>query len=334
MKMEAFDYHLPEELIAQTPLANRTSSKLLLLDRMHGNIAHVTFNNIGTYLKPGDCLVLNNSRVIPVRLFGVKKDTNAKIELLLLHETEENIWEALVKPARKVKAGTELVFGDGKLQATCVGEKPEGARLFSLEYEGIFLEVLEELGEMPLPPYIKAQLQDKERYQTVYAKEDGSSAAPTAGLHFTKELLRSIKENGVRIAYVTLHVGLGTFRPVTAEMVENHHMHAEYYQLSDGDADILNEAKANNGRIIAVGTTSTRVLETVARDSGGSFAARSGWTDIFIYPPYRFQSIDGLITNFHLPKSTLLLLISAFAGRETVLDAYAEAIEHRYRFFS
>lgn len=334
MKMEDYDYQLPEELIAQTPLKNRTASKLLVLDRNNQQIKHDIFSNIINYLKPGDCLVLNNSKVIPVRLFGVKSDTKAKIEILLLHETDKDIWEALVKPAKKVKVGTEIVFGEGKLIATCIEEHKEGGRLLNLKYNGIFLEVLEELGEMPLPPYIKAQLKDSQRYQTVYAKEDGSAAAPTAGLHFTNELLDSIKERGVHIAYVTLHVGLGTFRPVTTETIEEHKMHAEYYHLSEENAKTLNSVKENNGRLIAVGTTSTRVLETIVNKFDGRFVASSGWTDIFIYPPYQFKAIDGLITNFHLPKSTLLLLISALAGRETILLAYEEAIKHRYRFFS
>lgn len=333
MKMESYDYDLPEELIAQTPLKDRTSSKLMVLEQSREKVKHDVFSNIARYFQKGDCLVLNNSRVIPVRLYGAKSDTKAKIELLLLHETEDNMWEALVKPAKKVKVGTEIVFGEGKLIATCVEVKDEGARLLRLEYEGIFLEVLEELGEMPLPPYIKEQLKDEERYQTVYAKEEGSAAAPTAGLHFTNELLTYIKQQGVHIVYVTLHVGLGTFRPVTSENIEDHHMHAEFYQLSEESAATLNEVKAKKGRIIAVGTTSTRVLETIASEHG-CFRQASGWTDIYIYPPYSFKAIDGLLTNFHLPKSTLLLLISALAGRKTILHAYQEAITHRYRFFS
>lgn len=334
MNIEEYDYHLPEHLIAQTPLKNRTASKLLLLQRGNEQITHDIFSNVGRYFKKGDCLVLNNSRVIPVRLFGIKKDTKAKIEILLLHENEHNVWEALVKPARKVKVGTEIEFGNGKLTATCLEERPEGARLLKLNYEGILLEVLEELGEMPLPPYIKAQLNDQERYQTVYAKEEGSAAAPTAGLHFTNELLEEIKNIGVEIIYVTLHVGLGTFRPVTVHAIEEHKMHAEYYHLSKEAAETLNDVKKKDGRIIAVGTTSTRVLETVARDNDGQFKESSGWTDIYIYPPYTFQAIDGLITNFHLPKSTLLLLISAFAGKKAIFKSYEEAIRHEYRFFS
>ena len=334
MNIEEYNYELPEELIAQTPLENRSQSKLLLVTRHKKEVAHDVFENIGTYLREGDCLVLNNSRVIPVRLFGVKKETFAKIEILLLHEKGNNVWEALVKPARRVKVGTEISFGDGKLVATCIEEKDEGARLLKLTYDGILLEVLNELGETPLPPYIKTQLEDPKRYQTVYAKEDGSAAAPTAGLHFTKRLLEQMKERGIHIVYVTLHVGLGTFRPISTENIEDHKMHAEYFSLSKSSAKILNQVRKNNGRIIAVGTTSTRVLETVAHKYNGTFKEESGWTDIYIYPPYKFKAIDGLITNFHLPKSTLLLLISAFAGKETVFYAYEEAIKHRYRFFS
>lgn len=334
MDMEQYNYHLPNELIAQTPLKDRTSSKLLLLQKGTNKISHDVFSNIGNYVKKGDCIVLNNSRVIPVRLFGSKTDTNAKIEMLLLHEIDNNVWEALVKPARKVKKGTEIMFGEGQLVATCTEEKDEGARLLQLSFDGILLEVLEELGEMPLPPYIKEQLTDQERYQTVYAKEEGSAAAPTAGLHFTTELLSHLEQLGVQIVYITLHVGLGTFRPVTAEHIEEHQMHAEYYSLSKEAAQTLNEVKANNGRIIAVGTTSTRVLETVAKANNGLFKASNGWTDIYIYPPYEFTAIDGLITNFHLPKSTLLLLISAFAGKDAIFNAYEEAIKREYRFFS
>lgn len=334
MNIEEYNYHLPEELIAQTPLKNRAKSKLLVVKRHEQKVQHEIFENIGKYLKKGDCLVLNNSRVIPVRLFGVKTDTLAKIEILLLHEKGNNVWEALVKPAKRVKVGTEISFGEGKLIATCIEEKEEGARLLKLSYDGILLEVLNELGETPLPPYIRTQLNDPERYQTVYAKEEGSAAAPTAGLHFTKQLLQQLQERGIHIVYVTLHVGLGTFRPISTENITEHKMHAEYFSLSDESAKILNEVKRNKGRIIAVGTTSTRVLETVAQKHHGMFKEESGWTDIYIYPPYEFKAIDGLITNFHLPKSTLLLLISAFAGRDTVFYAYEEAIKHRYRFFS
>lgn len=334
MNMEDYNYDLPEELIAQTPLKHRAASKLLVLQPETGDIQHDVFSHISNYLKKGDCLVLNNSRVIPVRLYGSKKDTLAKIEILLLHETENNIWEALVKPARKVKVGTEIIFGNGKLRAICVEEKEEGGRLLKLVYEGIFLEVLHELGEMPLPPYIKEQLNDQERYQTVYAKEEGSAAAPTAGLHFTTDLLTEIKRLGIKIIYVTLHVGLGTFRPVTVDQIEDHHMHAEYFCLSEESANELNQVKENGGRIISVGTTSTRVLETIANEYDGHFKEATGWTDIYIYPPYQYKAIDGLITNFHLPKSTLLLLISALAGRETILQTYQTAIQHQYRFFS
>jgi|SRR5690625_4200704 len=335
MNIEDYHYHLPDELIAQTPLSDRTSSKLMILDQDTDEIIHDMFFNIKSYFKKGDCLVLNNSRVIPVRLFGTKKDTKAKIEILLLHELEDDKWEALVKPAKRIKVGAEIIFGDGKLIATCVEEKQEGARILQLKYKGLFLEVLNELGEMPLPPYIKAQLKDEQRYQTVYAKEDGSAAAPTAGLHFTKELLTYIKQLGVHIVYITLHVGLGTFRPISVENIKEHHMHAEYYHVSKEVAAIINKVKANNGNIIAVGTTSTRVLETVAGESESNcLTASSGWTDIYIYPPYDFKVVDGLITNFHLPKSTLLLLISAFVGREKILGAYEEAINHNYRFFS
>lgn len=334
MNMEEYNYELPEELIAQTPLKQRDASRLLVLDPETEEIKHDTFHHITNYLQAGDCLVLNDSRVIPVRLFGSKQDTSAKIELLLLHEMEEDTWEALVKPARKVKPGTEIIFGEGQLKAVCTEEKAEGARILKLEYDGIFLEVLNELGEMPLPPYIKKQLHNQERYQTVYAKEEGSAAAPTAGLHFTPELLEELKQQGIQLVYVTLHVGLGTFRPVTVDQVEDHHMHAEYYVVGSEAAAVLNEVKQSKGRIISVGTTSTRVLETNVQNHEGRFAADSGWTDIYIYPPYNYQAIDGLITNFHLPKSTLLLLISALAGRETILRTYQAAIDHRYRFFS
>lgn len=336
MNIEAYNYDLPEDLIAQTPLENRAASKLLIVhpDAKKNEVTHDTFKHLTNYLKKGDCLVLNNSKVIPVRLFGVKVDTKAKIEILLLHEKTNDTWEALVKPARKVKVGTKITFGDGSLMATCIEEKTEGGRVLQLSYEGIFLEVLNELGEMPLPPYIKEQLDDQDRYQTVYAKEEGSAAAPTAGLHFTNELIEQIKEIGVEIVYVTLHVGLGTFRPVTVEEIDEHHMHHEYYELSSEAAKVLNETKQNKGRIIAVGTTSTRVLETVANKYDGRFEESRGWTDIYIYPPYEYKAIDGLITNFHLPKSTLLLLISALAGKDTIFHAYEAAIEHKYRFFS
>lgn len=334
MNIEDYNYDLPEELIAQTPLLDRTASKLLVLNPVDGKIQHKSFSQIKQYLKAGDSLVLNNSRVIPVRLFGVKADTKAKIEVLLLHEETEDVWEALVKPAKRIKVGAEIVFGDGLLRAVCVGEKDAGGRLLQLKYEGILLEILDELGEMPLPPYIKEQLTDQERYQTVYAKEEGSAAAPTAGLHFTNALLKEIEEIGVKIVYVTLHVGLGTFRPVVVEDITRHDMHAEYYALSEESAATLNDIRKENGRIITVGTTSARVLETIAEKHDGKFVAESGWTDIFIYPPYEFRAVDGLITNFHLPKSTLLMLISALADREMILQTYKQAIEQGYRFFS
>lgn len=334
MKIADYDYDLPEELIAQTPLEERANSKLLVLDQESGAITHDIFHHIGNYLQPGDCLVLNDSRVIPMRLYGIKTDTGAKIEILLLHETKKDIWKALVKPARKVREGTEIHFGDGELIAKCLKEGDEGMRFLHLRYDGILLEVLEKLGEMPLPPYIKTHLKDQERYQTVYAKEEGSAAAPTAGLHFTDKLLTELENNGVNIAYVTLHVGLGTFRPVSVDTIEEHDMHAEYYALSEKNARILNEVRAAGGNVIAVGTTATRVLETVPKDGQGFFQATSGWTDIYIYPPYHFSAVDGLITNFHLPKSTLLLLISALAGKEKIFNAYQEAIKKQYRFFS
>lgn len=335
MNIEQYNFHLPEHLIAQKPLANRAASRLLVLQPETGQIVHDTFSNIDAYLQKGDCLVVNDSKVIPVRLFGTKRKTGAKIEILLLHETnEKDEWEALVKPARKIKRDDEIIFGNGELIAKCVEELPKGARILKLQYEGIFLEVLDKLGEMPLPPYIKEKLEDKDRYQTVYAKEEGSAAAPTAGLHFTEELLHSLKARGIQIASVTLHVGLGTFRPITAELIEDHVMHAEFYRLSEKNANLLNQVKQNGGKIIAVGTTATRVLETVIQKGNGRFKEASGWTDIFIYPPYSFQAIDGLITNFHLPKSSLLLLISALVNKEIIFQTYKEAIEEEYRFFS
>ncbi|HLR41322.1 MAG TPA: tRNA preQ1(34) S-adenosylmethionine ribosyltransferase-isomerase QueA [Virgibacillus sp.] len=334
MNITDFDFHLPEELIAQTPLKDRASSRLLTLHRDTKEIEHQYFTDIKSYLKKGDCLVLNDTRVLPARLYGIKRDTGAKIEVLLLHQQEEDSWEVLAKPAKKVKLGTEIVFGDGKLRATCTAIKDHGGRMFQFSYTGIFYEVLDELGEMPLPPYIKEQLPEKERYQTVFAKEEGSAAAPTAGLHFTNELLDEIRAMGVNIAFITLHVGLGTFRPVSAETIDEHEMHAEFYHMSKETAEMLTKTKKSNGRIISVGTTTTRTLETVARNNNGKFTASSGWTDIFIYPPYTFQAIDGLITNFHLPKSTLLMLVSALADRESILKAYEEAVQEQYRFFS
>lgn len=334
MKVDLFDFDLPEELIAQTPLEERTASRLMVLNKTTGEYKHEQFKSILHYLQPGDCLVLNDTRVLPARLFGVKEDTGAKIEVLLLKQVEDDIWETLVKPAKRVKVGTILAFGDGRLKAKCVGESEHGGRNFEFIYDGIFYEVLESLGEMPLPPYIKEQLHDRERYQTVYARERGSAAAPTAGLHFTKELLQEIQQKGVRIAFITLHVGLGTFRPVSADTVEEHEMHGEFYQMTKETAALLNDVKEKGGRIISVGTTSTRTLETIASKFNGRFQEASGWTNIFIYPGYEFKAIDGMVTNFHLPKSTLMMLISALAGREHVLNAYEAAVKERYRFFS
>jgi S-adenosylmethionine:tRNA ribosyltransferase-isomerase len=334
LKVDLFDFHLPEELIAQTPLEDRTSSRLMVLNKEDGSIEHDVFKNITKYVRAGDCLVLNDTRVLPARLFGEKEDTGAKIEVLLLKQVEGDTWETLVKPAKRIKEGSVISFGGGLLSAICVGEKDHGGRLLTFRYEGIFYEVLESLGEMPLPPYIKEQLEDKERYQTVFAKERGSAAAPTAGLHFTDDLLVELKEKGVHIAFITLHVGLGTFRPVSVDDIDEHEMHAEFYQVTDGTARLLNEVRENGGRIITVGTTSTRTLETIATANEGEFSADSGWTNIFIYPGYEFKAIDGMITNFHLPKSTLIMLVSALAGRENVLHAYHTAVEERYRFFS
>lgn len=333
MKVEDFDFELPEELIAQTPLEKRDHSRLLVLDRKSGEVEHRHFTDILDYFQEGDTLVLNDTKVLPARLIGEKEETKAGIEILLLKNIEGDLWETLVKPARRVKVGTIVSFGDGKLKALCVKEAEEGIRHFELLYEGILYEILEELGTMPLPPYIHETLQDQNRYQTVYARELGSAAAPTAGLHFTKELLEELNHRGVRIAYITLHVGLGTFRPVSVETIEEHHMHSEYYQMSKEVAEQLNDAKKRGRRIISVGTTSTRTLETI-QQKYGEFKECSGWTDIFIYPGYEFKAIDGLITNFHLPKSTLIMLVSAFAGRKNVLNAYQTAVREKYRFFS
>ncbi|WP_419892743.1 tRNA preQ1(34) S-adenosylmethionine ribosyltransferase-isomerase QueA [Oceanobacillus kimchii] len=333
MQIEDFDFHLPEELIAQTPLKDRTSSRLCVLDKQTSEITHRHFKDITTYLQAGDCLVLNDTKVLPARLYGVKSDTGAKIEVLLLHQQEEDTWEVLVKPAKKVKIGTEVVFGNGELKATCIDLKDHGGRIMTFSYTGIFYEILDQLGEMPLPPYIKEQLPEQDRYQTVYAKEKGSAAAPTAGLHFTDKLLADIEAMGVNIVFVTLHVGLGTFRPVSVDSIEDHDMHSEFYSMSEVAAEKLNEAKTTGRRIISVGTTSTRTLETIVRDHD-KFVATSGWTDIFIYPPYEFRAIDGLITNFHLPKSTLIMMIGALAGKEAILHAYNEAVKEKYRFFS
>lgn len=333
MNVKDYDYDLPEELIAQDPLEDRSSSRLMVLDRQTGGVEHRHFTDILEYLHPGDCLVINNTKVIPARLFGVKEDTQAKIEVLLLKRKENDIWETLVKPGKKAKPGTKLVFGDGLLTAEVVDVVEEGNRLIQFHYDGIFEEILDQLGQMPLPPYITHQLKDKNRYQTVYAKYDGSAAAPTAGLHFTKELLQKVKNMGVDIAEVTLHVGLGTFRPVKVENVLDHHMHSEFYMVSQEAADKINRAKESGHRVIAVGTTSTRTLEAAA-DENGRLHETSGWTEIFIYPGYQFKVIDALITNFHLPQSTLVMLVSALAGREHVLHAYEIAVKERYRFFS
>ncbi|NHM30450.1 tRNA preQ1(34) S-adenosylmethionine ribosyltransferase-isomerase QueA [Neobacillus terrae] len=334
MKVDLFDFYLPEELIAQVPLVNRTDSRLMVLNKQTGEIKNETFPNIKTYLNPGDCLVLNDTRVLPARLFGVKEDTGANIEVLLLKQLEDDSWETLIKPAKRVKEGTRINFGDGILTAVCTGTSEHGGRTLKFSYEGIFYEILEQLGEMPLPPYIKEQLDDRERYQTVYAKEPGSAAAPTAGLHFTEELLEEIREMGVHVTFITLHVGLGTFRPVNVEDVLEHEMHSEFYMMSEGTARLLNEVKSQGGKIVSVGTTSTRTLETIATQHNGEFKEGSGWTDIFIYPGYQFKAIDGMITNFHLPKSTLIMLVSALAGRENILNAYNTAVKERYRFFS
>ncbi|HAQ06052.1 MAG TPA: tRNA preQ1(34) S-adenosylmethionine ribosyltransferase-isomerase QueA [Bacillus bacterium] len=334
MKVDLFDFHLPEELIAQTPLEQRAESRLMVLNKKSGSIEHDIFKNIKNYLKPGDCLVLNDTRVLPARLFGTKEDTGAKIEVLLLKQLEGDEWETLIKPAKRVKEGTSIVFGDGLLTAVCTGEADHGGRKLTFTYDGIFYEVLEKLGEMPLPPYIKEQLEDKDRYQTVFARERGSAAAPTAGLHFTEALLAELEGSGIHIAFITLHVGLGTFRPVSVDSIDEHEMHSEFYQLTEGTAMLLNKVREQGGRIISVGTTSTRTLETIATANEGTFVSANGWTNIFIYPGYEFKAIDGMITNFHLPKSTLIMLVSALAGRENVIHAYNVAVEERYRFFS
>ena len=333
MKTSDFNFDLPEELIAQDPLEDRSSSRLMVLDKETGQVTHRIFHDIIDYLNPGDCLVINDTRVIPARLLGTKKDTGAGIEILLLKRRENDVWETLVRPGKKCRPGAKVVFGDGDLEAEILTVLPDGNRLVKFDYEGIFEEVLDRLGQMPLPPYITHKLKDKNRYQTVYAKYDGSAAAPTAGLHFTKELLAKIEEKGVRIARVTLHVGLGTFRPVKVENVLEHHMHSEYYHVTQEAADLINETKKKGGRIISVGTTSTRTLESVA-DEKGLVHPGSGDTDIFIYPGFQFKVIDCLITNFHLPESTLLMLVSALAGRDHILSAYKEAVKERYRFFS
>ena len=333
MDEEIFYYDLPQELIAQDPLEDRSSSRLMVLDKITGEVEHRHFKDITEYLRPGDCLVINNTKVIPARLYGVKEGTEAKIEILLLKRKENDIWETLVKPGKKCKIGTKIVFGEGILTGEVVDIVEEGNRLIQFHYEGIFEEILDRLGQMPLPPYITHQLQDKNRYQTVYAKYDGSAAAPTAGLHFTPELLQQVRDMGVEIAEVTLHVGLGTFRPVKETDVLKHHMHSEFYKIEQSEADKINKAKKEGHRVIAVGTTSTRTLESAA-DENGFLTEKSGWTEIFIYPGYQFKVIDALITNFHLPESTLVMLVSALAGREHVLAAYETAVEEKYRFFS
>ena len=333
MKTSDFYFDLPEELIAQVPILDRSSSKLMVLDKETGEISHKVFKDIIEYLNPGDCLVLNDTRVIPARLIGSKEDTGGKIEFLLLKRNEDDTWETLVKPGKRAKIGTRFSFGEGKLIAEVVGMGDDGARIVKFEYEGIFEEVLDELGNMPLPPYITERLEERERYQTVYSKHNGSAAAPTAGLHFTDELLQQIKDKGVDIAFVTLHVGLGTFRPVKVDDVLEHDMHSEYYMVTQEAADKINKAKENGHRVITVGTTSTRTIESVA-DENGKMKAASGWTKIFIYPGYKFKVVDNLITNFHLPESTLIMLVSALAGKENVLNAYKCAVENRYRFFS
>ncbi len=333
MKTSDFYYDLPQELIAQDPLEDRSSSRLLVLNRETGERRHCVFREIAEFLNPGDCLVVNNTKVIPARLMGVKEETGAGIEVLLLKRCEDNVWETLVKPGKKARTGARISFGDGLLVGEVLEVVEEGNRRIRFTYEGIFEEILDRLGQMPLPPYITHQLKDKNRYQTVYARHEGSAAAPTAGLHFTPELLKEIEEKGVKLAHVTLHVGLGTFRPVKVEDVTQHHMHSEFYVVEEEQARLINETKAAGGRVICVGTTSCRTLESAAGENG-LLRAGSGWTDIFIYPGYRFQMMDALITNFHLPESTLLMLVSAFAGKEQVMAAYEEAVRERYRFFS
>ncbi|WP_105985420.1 tRNA preQ1(34) S-adenosylmethionine ribosyltransferase-isomerase QueA [Staphylococcus chromogenes] len=333
MNIEEFNYDLPEALIAQTPLKDRDTSRLLYLNRQTGDVKDLHFKDVISFFEPGDTLVLNDTKVMPARLFGVKTETNAKVEMLMLTNIEGDDWEVLLKPAKRIKVGQSISFGNDKIIATCIKELDQGGRIMRLTYEGILQERLDELGEMPLPPYIKERLDDQDRYQTVYAKASGSAAAPTAGLHFTDELLNEVQQKGVNIAFVTLHVGLGTFRPVSVENIDDHEMHSEYYTMTQETADILNTTKASGHRIISVGTTSTRTLETIMRDFD-TFKATSGWTNIFIYPGFEFKAIDGLITNFHLPKSTLVMLVSAFSSRQYVLNAYAHAVESKYRFFS
>ena len=333
MDVKDFYFDLPQELIAQDPLEDRSASRLLVLDKDTGEIQHRVFKDIVSYLRKGDCLVINDTKVIPARLYGVKEETQAKIEVLLLKRREKDVWEVLVKPGKKARPGTVIQFGEGLLTGTVIDVVEEGNRLIRFSYEGIFEEILDQLGQMPLPPYITHQLKDKNRYQTVYAKHEGSAAAPTAGLHFTEELLRRIREKGVEIAHVTLHVGLGTFRPVKVDNVQDHHMHSEFYIVEPEEAEKINRTKREGGRVICVGTTSCRTVESAAGEDG-ILKAGSGWTDIFIYPGYRFKILDALITNFHLPESTLVMLVSALAGREHVLAAYEEAVREKYRFFS
>lgn len=334
MNVADFDFHLPEQLIAQTPLEDRTSSRLLVMNKETGATEHRHFRDIIEYLEAGDTLVLNDTRVLPARMMGVKEDTGAHIEVLLLKQIEDDVWETLVKPAKKVKIGTVISFGGGLLKAECTGILDHGGRHFKMIYDGIFYEILDELGEMPLPPYIREKLDDQDRYQTVFAKERGSAAAPTAGLHFTEALLEEIRAKGVQIAFITLHVGLGTFRPVSVDSIDDHEMHSEFYRITQETADLLNDTKERGGRVISVGTTSTRTLETVAKKFGGKLQEDSGWTDIFIFPGYEWACVDGLITNFHLPKSTLVMLVSALSSCESILNAYHEAVEQEYRFFS
>ena len=333
MKTSDFYFDLPQELIAQDPLEDRSASRLLVLDKETGAMEHRHFYNIVDYLRPGDCLVINNTKVIPARLYGVREGTGALIEILLLKRKENDVWETLVKPGKKAKPGTKIIFGDGLLVGEVIDIVEEGNRLIQFTYEGIFEEILDQLGQMPLPPYITHELKDKNRYQTVYAKYEGSAAAPTAGLHFTPELLQQVRDMGVNIAEVTLHVGLGTFRPVKVEDVTQHHMHSEFYQVDETAANLINETKKNGGRVICVGTTSCRTIESAAAEDG-TLRPCSGWTEIFIYPGYQFKVLDCLITNFHLPESTLLMLVSALAGKEKIMTAYKEAVEQKYRFFS
>ena len=331
---EDFDYDLPQELIAQTPLKERDQSRLLVLDSKTGKYQDDYFYNVIDRLNPGDALVMNDSRVMPARLYGVKPETGGHVEVLLLNNTDGDNWETLVKPAKRAKVGTEISFGDGKLTATVTEELEHGGRMIEFHYDGIFMEILDQLGEMPLPPYIKEKLDDPEMYQTVYSREIGSAAAPTAGLHFTKELLKKIEDKGVKLVYLTLHVGIGTFRPVSEENIEDHKMHSEFYRLTEDAAKTLNEVKANGGRIVATGTTSIRTLETIGTKFNGEIRADSGWTDIFIKPGYKWQVVDAFITNFHLPKSTLVMLVASFTGRENILNAYRHAVSEKYRFFS